>query len=336
MADLVGRSILGFRILAKVKDGGMSTVWKAVDAKDRVFAVKMINEKSFESSEMRSALKREAEITQALVHPNIIRVFGYHEAEPRPFILEEYFESENLKFVIYHEPQRLQNRMYRLMRQMAEAVQFSIAKGVIHRDLKPENILVSAGGDGRLIDFSIALTGWDRWLQFGKTTKGTPLYMSPEQIAGRRLDGRSDQYSFGVMLFEMLAKKPPFVGMTETAILDKHLLAAAPSLRSIDSTIAPELDGLVGKMLAKDPKGRFEDLTQAIIYLRKCEKREEEIREREERGRARRESGVTTPGAVASAAAGGAAAGAAAPGREPTRAVAIPGSGAGRKEPTRA
>ncbi|MBI3272625.1 MAG: protein kinase [Planctomycetes bacterium] len=322
MSDLVGRTILGFRIVAKIKDGGMSTVFKGLDSKEQVHALKMINEESFAVPEMRTALKREAELTRSLVHPHIIRVTGYYEAQPRPFILEEFFESENLKWVLYNDAERVNGKIYRLMRQMAEALQFANSKGIVHRDVKPENILVHANGDGRLIDFSIAQTKWERIFSFGGKTKGTPLYMSPEQISGRRLDPRSDQYSLGVVLFEMLAKRPPFSGMSSTQILDKHLVATAPSLRSVDQGISPEIDEMVAKLLAKDPKERFEDLTPVIIQLRKSEKREEEIREREEIGRKRRGAD-----AAAAAAAG------AAPGRPSSAIRPLPAPAGGSAHP---
>src|SRR5581483_1879440 len=129
---------------------------------------------------------------------------------------------------------------------------------------KPENVLVNAARDARLIDFSLAQTRKDRLLQFGKRADGTPLYMAPEQIRGDKVDPRADVYSFGVMTYELLTRRPPFLGTTPEAILDKHLREAPPPMRTWVPGLSPDLDALVSKMLAKDRGERMPDMKAAL------------------------------------------------------------------------
>ncbi|GEM_PF-2548862 len=282
---MVGSSVGGYRILEKIRDGGAGTVFRAQGPKGEIVAIKMISEAWNELRDRRKAFRREADTTQKLVHPSVIRVFGYSEGPPRPYIVLEYFPSDNLKFTLWHKQQVLEGRRMPVLKQCAEALYYVHTQGVVHRDVKPENFLVNTEGSVRLIDFSIAQTKWDRFLfSFGKKVDGTPLYMAPEQIRNESQDQRTDMYSFGVMVFELMTRRPPFIGASVDSILEKHLRAAPPSMRSIVADLSPELDELVTKLLSKKAVDRPADMSFVIAVLNRLTKKEEEVRLREGKG----------------------------------------------------
>ena len=152
---------------------------------------------------------------------------------------------------------------------------------MIHKDLKPENVLINKKSQIRLIDFSLSKTKWQRKLQFKKVVEGTPLYMAPEQIRGEKCDARTDIYSFGVLMFELLTKRPPFLGTTEQHLLKKHLSEPAPSMRSHVKTISHDLDSFMKKLLSKDPDSRFPNMISIIHELSKWERKDTVVRIRQ-------------------------------------------------------
>jgi serine/threonine protein kinase len=190
----------------------------------------------------------------------------------------EYFESESLKYTMFHFPKRVHKREFWILRQLAEALEHVHSKDILHKDIKPENVLVDAKGDIRLIDFSLCQTKWDRWLQFGKKVEGTPLYMAPEQILGKRCDHRTDIYAFGLLAYELLTKRLPFKGRDQDEIMHGHLNRSPPSMRSHIPTLSPELDGFVLRLLEKDPARRYPDMTSVIRMLTKWEKTDTVLR----------------------------------------------------------
>lgn len=300
---MVGSSVGGYRILEKIRDGGAGTVFKAQGPKGEIVAIKMISEAWNEQRDRRNAFKREAEITQKLVHPGVIRVLSYFEGPPRPYIVLEYFPSDNLKFTLWHKQQVIEGRRMPILKQCAEALYYVHTQGIVHRDVKPENFLVNAEGNVRLIDFSISQTKWDRFrFSFGKKVDGTPLYMAPEQIQNKSVDHRADMYAFGVMVFELMTRRPPFIGASVNSILEKHLKSPPPSMRSITQDVAPELDELVGKLLSKKPADRPADMSFVIATLSRLSKKEEEARLRESRGTSRVVAMVGEAGATPSSA----------------------------------
>jgi serine/threonine-protein kinase len=186
----------------------------------------------------------------------------------------EYFHSENLKVALWKFPERVYKYEFYVLRQVAEGLAYLHARGIVHRDMKPENILVNDGSECKLIDLSLAQDKWDRLNPFVRgRVEGTPLYMPPEQIRGQKVDARADIYSFGVVIYELLTKRPPFIGTTPQSILDKHLKLAPMPLRSHVKTIAPELEVMVLKMMEKDPAKRFQDMTSILYELSKWEKK---------------------------------------------------------------
>ncbi|MBI2899341.1 MAG: serine/threonine protein kinase [Planctomycetes bacterium] len=278
---MINRILKGYQIVDKIKDGSVGTVWRAINSKNQVFALKQISEKNAARSDKVKQFKKEASLQLKLQQRHIIRVFEYVDVKPQPFFSMEYFDSENLKYAMWYLPERVYKAEFYILRQLAEALGYIHSLDIIHKDLKPENVLVAANSEIRLIDFSLAQTKWDRFLQFGKRVEGTPLYMAPEQIRGERCDPRTDIYSFGATMYELLTKRPPFLGTTEKSLLDKHLKEPPRPMRTWVKTLAPELDNLVLKMLSKKPEDRFPDMTAVNYELSKWEKKDTQIRLRQ-------------------------------------------------------
>lgn len=299
---MVGTTVGSYKILEKIRDGGAGSVFKAQGPRGESVVIKMISEAWNEQKDRRKAFKRESETTQRMVHPGVIRVFSYSDGPPRPYIVMEYFPSDNLKAVLWHKQHILDGRKMAILKQCAEALHYVHSQGVVHRDVKPENFLVNEEGSVRLIDFSIAQTKADRsFFSFGKKVDGTPLYMSPEQIRNETQDARSDMYSFGVMMFELMTRRPPFIGASVDSILEKHLKSAPPSMRGIVKDLSEELDGLVTKLLQKKPGDRLADMSFVIATLNRLAKREEEARSSDfpSRGPSRVVDAVGRPGTSA-------------------------------------
>lgn len=278
---MINRILKGYQIVEKIKDGSVGTVWRAINSKNQTFALKQISEKNAARSEKIKQFRKEAELQLKLQHRHIIRVYEYVDVRPLPFFTMEYFDSENLKYAMWYMPERVYKAEFYILRQVAEALNYIHNLGIIHKDLKPENILIAPNSEVRLIDFSLAQTKWDRILQFGKRVEGTPLYMAPEQIRGERCDPRTDIYSLGATIYEVLTKRPPFLGTTERNLLEKHLKEQPPPMRTFVKTISSDLDNMVLKMLAKRPDDRFQDMTAVSFELSKWEKKDTQIRLRQ-------------------------------------------------------
>ena len=274
------QTIKGYLVIEKIKEGSVGPVWRVTDSKNQVYALKQMSEKNAADPDKVRQFEKEAGLTKKLAHPNIIKVLDLLDTRPPSFVME-YFESENLKYALWNASERILKQEFRILRQVADALAFVHEQGVVHKDVKPENVLVNAQAEARLIDFSLAQTRMDRILQFGKRSSGTPLYMPPEQIRGEKCDLRADVYSFGVMTYELLTRRPPFLGTTQGAILDKHLKEPVPSMRTWVKTLAPELDAVVLKMLAKKKEDRWPDMKTVYYELAKWEKKDTVIRVRQ-------------------------------------------------------
>jgi serine/threonine protein kinase len=274
------QTIKGYLVIEKIKEGSVGPVWRVTDSKDQVYALKQMSEKNAADPDKVRQFEKEATLTKRLAHPNIIKVLNLLDTHPPAFVME-YFDSENLKFALWNASERVLKNEFRILRQVADALAFVHEQGVVHKDVKPENVLVNAKAEARLIDFSLAQTRMDRLLQFSKQSSGTPLYMPPEQIRGEKCDVRADVYSFGVMTYELLTRRPPFLSTTEGGILGKHLKEPAPSMRTWVPTLAPELDAVVLRMLAKKKEDRWPDMKTVYYELAKWEKKDTVIRIRQ-------------------------------------------------------
>lgn len=274
-------SLKGYLIIDKIKDGSVGTVWRGVNSAKKEFALKQIALKGANDSSKLKAFEKEATLTRKLTHPNIIKVFEYVDAKPQPFFVMEFFESESLKYAMAHMPERITKREFQILMAIADALAYVHAQGIVHKDMKPENVLINGRSEVRLIDFSLAQTKWDRLLQFGKKVEGTPLYMAPEQIRGERCDHRTDIYSFGVMMYEMLAKRPLFMADTQDKILQKHLRESPMPVSSVQPTISGDLDRFVLRLLAKKPDDRPSDMATVMQELSRWMKQDTVVRMRQ-------------------------------------------------------
>ena len=278
---MIGQMLKGYRITEKIRDGSVGTVWKALSPKGETVALKRIFRKNAEISRRLRRFRHEASLTAGLDHPSIVKVIEFKDVEPLPFIVMEYFESENLKHCIHKLPDRVTGQEFRILRQTAEALAYIHSKNIIHKDIKPENILVSADSDVRLIDFSLGETRMDRLFQFGRKIEGSPLYMSPEQVQGLRCDSRSDIYSLGTVIYEVITKTPPFTAPSMERIFQKHIRELPVPLSQKVPSISSELNELVLRMLAKKRERRPQDLTMVLHELQKWEKKHLAVRVRQ-------------------------------------------------------
>src|SRR5690242_10040536 len=250
--------------------GGMATVYLAEDLKHgRQVAIKVL------APELAAALGRERflrEIATAarLSHPHILPLHDSGEASGFLYFVMPYVEGESLRDRLVREKQLPIEDAITIVRQVASALSYAHSRDVVHRDVKPDNVLLSEGG-AIVADFGIAgavLAAGGRLTQTG-VILGTPAYMSPEQGAGERaLDGRSDVYSLGCVLYEMLTGEPPFTGPTAQAIIAKRFTDPVPSARRLRETVAPALDRAITKSLARAPADRFatpHDFAKAVI-----------------------------------------------------------------------
>jgi serine/threonine-protein kinase len=205
--------------------------------------------------------RRELEITKRLDHPGIQHSYDDGEERSRPYIVLEYVEGETLRERLARTKRLAIPQAVDFADQLASAMASAHAQGIVHRDLKPENILVTPANRLVVTDFGIALLSgarrltW-RWLT---STLGTPDYMAPEQVEGKRGDARTDVYAMGIILFEMLAGHVPWEGDNPLAVMSQHVSAPLPSLREIDRAIPEPLEAIVRKSLRKDPDDRYPD-----------------------------------------------------------------------------
>jgi len=274
-------SLKGYLVIDKIKDGSVGTVWRGVNSAKKEFALKQIALKKANDSGLLRQFEKEAILTKKLSHPNIIKVFDYVDVKPQPFFVMEFFESENLKYAMAHMPERVHKKEFQILMAIADALAYVHAQGIVHKDIKPENVLINGRCDVRLIDFSLAQTKWDRMLQFGKRIEGTPLYMAPEQIRGERCDARTDMYSFGVMMYEMMAKRPLFMADSPDKILQRHLTESPIPLSAILPTASRDLDAFLLRLLAKKPENRFPDMATVMQELSRWNKCDTVVRMRQ-------------------------------------------------------
>jgi serine/threonine protein kinase len=253
-----GQTLGNYRIIGQVGRGGMATVYKAYQASmDRYVAVKILPSELAESAEFAGRFEQEARTIARLEHPRILPVFDYGKSDGISYLVMRYLEAGTLKDRLAAGPLSLEE-IDVLFRQLADALGYAHGRGVVHRDLKPANALVDGEGNLFLTDFGIAkiLAGT---AQFTKTdaVMGTPAYISPEQAQGKPVDQRSDIYSLGIILYEMVTGQVPYIADTPLAVIFKHVSDPLPLPSSIKPDVPPAIEQVILKSLAKDPQDRF-------------------------------------------------------------------------------
>ena len=279
--DLVGREIAGrYRVTSKLGEGGMGAVYRGEQISlKRAVAIKVLRPELSANAGLVRRFNAEAELAAKLSHPNTVNIYDFgQDGTGALFIAMEFLEGRSLRQVVTTEGPLPPARALAIGRQIAASLADAHAHGIVHRDLKPDNVMLTERGRERdivrVLDFGIAKLRDDNRATVNQMTQagdlvGTPQYMAPEQIRGDAVDGRTDVYALGAMLYEMVTGRLPFEGPTVMAVLSKHLMEVppAPTVRRPDLALPPALDALVMSALAKEPNERPASMEQLAEHM---------------------------------------------------------------------
>jgi serine/threonine-protein kinase len=264
--DKIGR----YQVLGEIGRGAMGVVYRAQDpAIGRVIAIKTIRLADLtdegERDRLRDRLFREAQSAGILSHPNIVTIYDIAEENGMAFIFMEFVEGAPLeKLLTDGAPDN--EAVLGILRQTAGALDYAHKKGIVHRDIKPANIMVHEDGQAKITDFGVAKINSQQMTQSG-TLMGTPNYMPPEQVQGLPVDGRSDQFSLGVVAYEVLTGEKPFTGEYLPTLLYKIVREDAAAVQLLNPTLDPQVDAVLRKAMAKNPENRYLTCAQFVHEL---------------------------------------------------------------------
>ncbi len=265
---MIGETISHYKILEKLGEGGMGIVYKAEDARlKRQVALKFLFRKAHAGDEEKERFRVEAQAAASLNHPNITTIYSIDEADDKTFIVMEYVDGQELKRKIEKGPMDLKE-VLQVAVQVAEGLQAAHDKGIVHRDIKSSNIIVTSNGQAKIMDFGVAKLSGARQITTAGTTIGTSAYMSPEQLQAAQVDHRTDLWSFGVLLYEMLTGKLPFRGDYDAAIIYKVLNETPESIQAVRTDVPDHVSSLVSRLLQKDPAVRVASAGEVAGLLR--------------------------------------------------------------------
>jgi len=248
-----------YRIEKLVARSGMASIYRATDMRTgRTVAIKVPHPEMEADPVLFERFQREAEIGQKLDHPGVMKVFSDADRS-RVYMVMEWVEGRLLREILAELKRLPVERARRITILICDALDYIHRNGVVHRDLKPENIMLDSADNIKLIDFGIAGQAGAKRLTFAKLSHvvGTPDYISPEQVKGKRGDGRSDIYSLGAMLYEMLTGKAPFSGPNPFAVMNDRLLNHPQPPRELNPEISPELQETIYRALEREPQNRY-------------------------------------------------------------------------------
>ncbi|HEU5229220.1 MAG TPA: protein kinase [Ktedonobacteraceae bacterium] len=273
-----------YEIREHIATGGMASVFKTWDHRvERIVAIKVL--RSLDKNDQRAVerFRREARAAAALAHPNAVTIYDFVEEVGQYFLVMEYIHGPTLKQLIGQRRQLQAREAIEIAAQVCAVLQVAHARGFIHRDIKPQNIMLAWSGGGamggglsdggvwvKLTDFGIVRVAEDAGLTNSGIVLGTADYLSPEQARGENLTASSDLYSLGVVMFEMLTGRPPFVGPTAVSIAMQHASTNPPQLRQFNQNIPPAVEQLVLRTLQKEPEDRFNSAVEMQQALRGC------------------------------------------------------------------
>ena len=276
---MIGRTIGPYQVVAKLGEGGMGEVYRALDTKlNRPVAIKLLSGE-LADADARRRFQREAQTASSLNHPHIVTVHDVGEFDGRQYLVTEFVDGGTLKDWA-QTTKRTWRETIELLTGVADGLAAAHAAGIVHRDIKPENILVAKNGYAKLADFGLAKL-WEatdnmeltRTRSAGHTRPGmivgTIAYMSPEQAAGQPVDARSDIFSFGVVLYELLAGRRPFEGATDLERLQALIGRPEPPLADSSPDLPADLRNLVEKALEKNPAERYQTARELVVDLRR-------------------------------------------------------------------
>jgi serine/threonine protein kinase/tetratricopeptide (TPR) repeat protein len=265
---MVGSTVTHYKILEKLGSGGVGVVYKAHDTRlDRDVALKFLPAALTQESQAKHRFIKEAKEASALQHNNICTVHDIDEtADGKMFIVMDCYDGESLKAKIARGPLEMSEAVD-IAEQVGQGLQKAHEKGIVHRDIKPANIIVTNDGVAKILDFGLAKLA-DQTRSTGEgAAAGTPLYMSPEQVRGEHVDSRSDLWSLGAVLYEMLTGEPPFAGEHYQAVMYCILNTDPPPPSSLRHTISPDLEAILRKLLQKTPAARYQSAAELCSDL---------------------------------------------------------------------
>ncbi len=265
------RGFREYRLLSEISEGGMSTVYKALSrVTGEIVAIKILFPKYTDKRIMLENLYEEkhveGDIAASLIHPNVIRTYSYGRAHNQYYFVMEYIRGPNLKNVIYKQPGLLKERKLDTIMGIAKAIRYIHSMGIIHRDVCSKNILLNEDGRVKLIDFGLAVTTAGKYRSIGERS-GTPSYMAPEQIRAMAPDERTDIYSLGVVMYEILAGETPFSGGSEYTRMQNHLNVSPVKLAERAPELHPDIAEIVEKAMQKNPVDRYPSMDSLIFHL---------------------------------------------------------------------
>ncbi len=268
---MIGKTISHYKILEKLGEGGMGIVYKAHDTSlDRIVALKFLPHYLTSDKNEKERFYHEARAAAALTHQNIAVIYEISEHDTQLFIVMEYVEGKTLKQIVEHERETLSiKKVLGISIQICEGLSAAHEKGVVHRDIKSDNIMLTSKGQVKIMDFGLAkIKGASKLTKEGSTV-GTAAYMSPEQALGEEVDERSDIFSFGVVLYEMLTTHLPFRGEHQAALLYSLLNEEPQPVARYNEKVTQELEHIVSKTLSKEKEDRYQHCDDLLADLRR-------------------------------------------------------------------
>jgi serine/threonine protein kinase len=261
--------LIKYHIIGTLWVGQSSIVYRATDPSNRVVAIKMLLPETASSRTALRLMEREARYALNLKHPHIVEAIEFIRKAPMPALVMEHFSSFNLKMHIVRSAEFIREHARSIIIQAATAFGYVHNQGLVHRDVKPENILVDESGLTKIIDFALAEEIGGGWLAglFGRKIAGTRPYIAPETIRRKAPDQRTDIYSLGITIYEMLTGRPPFRGDDRDELLRKHLSEQPVFMRTHNRNLTADIDNLVLQMLAKKPDSRPESMEDVIARV---------------------------------------------------------------------
>ena len=269
MSTLVGMQLSGrYRLDAQIGSGGMSTVYRAFDANlERRVAIKLLHREIAGDSDQLERFRREARAVAQLSHPHIVGVIDAGEDEGRPYIVFEYVEGQTLKERIRQLGRLPVDESVAYAIEISRALGCAHAHAIVHRDVKPQNVLIDDEGSAKVTDFGIARSLRDDGLTADGRVLGTTDYVSPEQALGHDVNGQSDIYSLGVVLYEMLTGDVPFHGENQISVAMKHVREDLPDIQRIRPEVSATLASVLDHMTEKDVAHRYSDVPSLVADL---------------------------------------------------------------------
>ena len=262
-----------YEIQSEIGRGAMGVVYKATDpVLDRTVAIKTINLSldQRERAEYEARFYQEAKAAGGLSHPNIVTVYDVGDSGDVAYMAMEFLDGSELHDLTGEGRRLPVGKAVEIAAQVSDGLGYAHERGVVHRDIKPANIMILHNGSAKITDFGIARMRYSEVKTQTGMLLGSPRYMSPEVVVGKRADGRSDIFSLGIILYEMLTGAAPFLGESRSALMFQTINFVPPAPSTVDPAVPPMLDFIVAKMLAKKLDERYQDARELASDLREC------------------------------------------------------------------